>query len=456
MGNKILACIATLLLTAAAPALARQWQLPPVELSDNSVLSFTPQIALDPVGNAIALWVYGVYIQAQNYDINTGWLATPPAQLSDPAGEGYVPQISMDAFGNGMAVWGFYDGVSQYIIQARRYMASTQSWDSTTTNLSVPSTNYADQPQITLNAAGSGFAIWQRTDDAPPNNGVIQAKHYIAGSGWDATITDLSDSSANGALPQIAVDNAGHAIAVWRWLDSGSGFQVIQASYFDGTSWQVTPTTLSLDTGNSDLPQIAMNASGDAMVVWTWNDPDNGPVIQAAHYVAGFGWENPITIGFTVNLSYSPKIGIDGTGKALAVWQSDSTIWSYATFNGSWSAQADFDTGGSINTLDLAMNSKGNAFMLRVDASEGPSQVYAQQYLASSGWSPIITTLSTNPLNNPNIGLAMSTSGDAIGVWENSSPDQPIIDAARYGSQPYGLLPLCAQCTAIAQDVLYP
>jgi hypothetical protein len=61
-------------------------------------------------------------------------------------------------------VWARYDG-SKYIIQAKRYAASTNTWQTTETDLSEVGQD-AEVPQVAMNLAGGGVAVWRRYNTA--------------------------------------------------------------------------------------------------------------------------------------------------------------------------------------------------------------------------------------------------------------------------------------------------
>jgi hypothetical protein len=73
---------------------------------------------------------------------------------------------------------------------------------------------------------------------------------------------------ANG--PQIAFDASGNAVAIWAHSD-GARFNV-RANRFSGGAWgtaQLIETDNASDAGNA---RIAFDAAGDAVAVWTQSD----------------------------------------------------------------------------------------------------------------------------------------------------------------------------------------
>jgi hypothetical protein len=319
-------------------------------LSVNGRNASIPQIAIDSLGNAIAVWTLNngtnTIIQASHYT-NGSWLAPESViNLSLAGGDASSPQIAIDNnTGNAIAVWTRLDG-SNSIIQASRYSYTNGSWLAPTSvvDLSLTGRN-AGSPQIVIdNNTGNALAVWTRLDSS---NSIIQASRYTNGS-WLAPTSVIDLSFASGSSPQIAIDNnTGNAIAVWTRSDSLN--DIIQASRYSYTndSW-LAPTSvvdLSLASEIASSPQIAIdNNTGNAIAVWTRFDGSND-IIQASRYTNG-SWLAPtsvVDLSLAGRSAFAPQIAIDNnTGNAIAVWTrldgSNSIIQASRYSLGSWLA----------------------------------------------------------------------------------------------------------------------
>ena len=71
----------------------------------------------------------------------------------------------------------------------------------------------AQYPQIATDAAGNALAVWYQSDGTRFN---IQANRYTAGSGWGTAELIETDNAGSAYDPQIAIDAAGNALAVWN------------------------------------------------------------------------------------------------------------------------------------------------------------------------------------------------------------------------------------------------
>lgn len=97
---------------------------------------------------------------------------------------------------------------------------------------------------------------------------------------WRFPPANLSEMGENASGPQVAMDSAGNAIAVW-YQRTGTN-TIIQASRFSGSSWSAV-TDLSAPGQDALDPQVAMDSDGNAIAVWSRYDGTN-IIIQAIQY----------------------------------------------------------------------------------------------------------------------------------------------------------------------------
>ena len=68
----------------------------------------------------------------------------------------------------------------------------------------------------------------------------------------------------------IAVDSKGNAVAVWYQYD-GTFYRICASRYVSGSDWG-TPVYLEANTGSASSPQVAMDSAGGATAVWCQSD----------------------------------------------------------------------------------------------------------------------------------------------------------------------------------------
>ncbi len=79
---------------------------------------------------------------------------------------------------------------------------------------------------------------------------------------------------------------------------------------------------------DAENPQIAIDDSGDAMAVWA--QEGSAYNIWANRYTTGGGWDpdEANSIQVNDNESVNPQIAMNADGIALAVWSQGGDIWS--------------------------------------------------------------------------------------------------------------------------------
>ena len=110
------------------------------------------------------------------------------------------------------------------------------------------------EPQVAIDAAGDAVAVWDRSNGA---NTIVQAAARPAGGSFGAPV-DLSVAGGNALVPQVAIDPAGDAVAVWTRFN-GSNVIVQAAARPAGGSFGA-PVDLSLAGQNAIHPQVAIDA----------------------------------------------------------------------------------------------------------------------------------------------------------------------------------------------------
>jgi hypothetical protein len=171
--------------------------------------------------------------------------------------------------------------------------------------------------------------VWNQSDGTTPPR--ISANRYVNGTGWGTAELIETGLSYAAFPPQIAFDTGGNAIAVWNQSDGTSFYSIAANRYVNGTGWGTAELIETGNAGPAYNPQIAFDAIGNAITVWYQYDGTRNN-IWANRYTRGTGWGAAVLIE-TDNAgdAYSPQIAFDASGNAIAVWyQSDGTgshIW---------------------------------------------------------------------------------------------------------------------------------
>lgn len=300
------------------------WDPLPVTLTDNTGADADfPHVAMDGAGNAVAVWkqtdgtLWSIW--SNRYTPGSGWSAA--LQISNNTGDADNPRVAEDGGGNALAVWNQNDGGRQNI-WSNRYTAGG-NWAPLPRVVS-DNTGDASIPRLAMNETGNAVAVWEQFDGALNH---IWANRFVAGGGWGTATVIESDNTSSAGQVSVGMDAAGNAVAVWSQSD-GMQVNIWGNRYTAGSGWGTEIPVETDNSGDADLPQVAMNDNGTAMAVWQQSD---GTVthIRANRYVPGSGW-GVVALVETDTMADSdiPRVGMDAAGHAVAVWQQfDGTRW---------------------------------------------------------------------------------------------------------------------------------
>ena len=122
------------------------------------------------------------------------------------------------------------------------------------------------RPAVAIDSAGGRYAVWA---DERRSNGEVFFNYAPPGGGWGLDHNITTDTTDRAQLvPDIAVDDAGNAYAVWednRGTDKNVYFAFRPAGGTWGADIQVNDEP---DTGQQLVPTIAVDGAGNACVVW--------------------------------------------------------------------------------------------------------------------------------------------------------------------------------------------
>ena len=306
--------------------------------------AFGPAIAIDANGNALAAWgqftppvppiSVAADIWSSRYDAGTGLWGTP-ATIEDDADVARNPDIAFDLNGDALTVW--QQGPNQnWGVWFNRFTAATVSWGMATL-IQDDDPGDTGAPKIAVDAGGNAIAVWSQSIDDMGTRSDLWASFYTASSGtWGTPEKIETDDAGSVFQPQVAIDASGNAIAIWAQDDAPEADPDVRTSIWSnrftaGTGWGSAELVETDDTGNAWSPQIAIDSDGNALAVWQQSGGNDLFDAVANRYTLGTGWASPQIIGAETgsepNGFLEPQIAIDNNGNAIAVWQQfDGTV----------------------------------------------------------------------------------------------------------------------------------
>ena len=282
---------------------------------------------------------------------------------------------------------------------------------------------------------------------APAPPAPAPAPAPISGS-WSTP--ELVEADAQGVTDhRIAVSPNGTAVAVWledRSTGTDNLSSVHARAYSPTTGWG---EPLAFNVAGSDSagrPEVAINANGDAIVVWVQiGAPTAGTTrafnIASVRYKAGV-WDSVPTnllgandipqAGFSMDLT-AHQITLDDAGNALyaftvsTIFDAPDGAWAKRYRNGVWEPAVRFLAGASSEARDIRLAAAPNggtatAVWKQFDNNGNKYRILASEYTEGSGWSAghaIDADLALGSYDNPRVAVAAN--GDTIAVWEAST-----------------------------------
>jgi hypothetical protein len=425
------AAVALLLWGTQAPqALAAPGWLAPTDLSAVGQDAEEPQVAVDSAGDAFAVWSrsngFHTIIQAAIRPAGGSWGSI--VDLSAAGRNATEPQLAVDPAGDAVAVWSRSNG-SHTIIQAASRPAGG-GW-SGPMDLSAAGRNAAE-PQVAIDSSGDAVAAWQRFDGIVQ---IVQSRSRAASGAWGAT-DELSEPGQDAEAPQVAVDPAGNAVAVWSRRD-GSNLIVQAASKPAGGAW-LGAIDLSEEGENAEAPQVAVDPTGGAVVVWS-REEGADKIVQSSAKPAGGAWLAPDDLSAAGLDAEAAQVAVDPAGNAVAVWISSpgppTVIVQGAVrpAGGAWLGPDDLSAGGlsSAEAPQVAVDPAGNAAAVWARSAGSPTVVEASTKPAGGGWLPPVPL---SELGNSAVEaqISLDPAGDGVAVWSRQNGVNAIVQGAGF------------------------
>jgi len=276
-----------------------------------------PMIAMDGSGNAIAVYVedstYDI-IQASRWD-GSAWHQLDTVSWNLATTNADSPGVAMDATGNAIAVWRQYGSPNRVL--ARHWNGAT--WGAITP-IDMGWPNHALAPEVVMDGSGNALAAFRHNDGADNR----ACANWWNGSSWSgATTIDTGPGDSVTGL-DIALNGRGEALATF--VQSDGSKNRVWATLGDGSSWSV-PAVIDAGSfgwlvGLYSAP-VALDGSGRAVVTFTEYTVDGGvtDIRVWANIWDGSSWAGATAIDFGPgHWADDPQVAIDPSGHALVVF----------------------------------------------------------------------------------------------------------------------------------------
>lgn len=300
---------------------------------------------------------------------------------------------------------------------------NTNAWSAPQT---LPTSNAFGEVAMAGNRAGEVVVVWTEVDQTP-NLRLVGARRRI-GDPWSAasTIQPAGAIDFVGAAPEVALDAQGMAVAVWTQPGPSGTRQLFSSQLAAGTVGWSTPVRLDVGSAVAEAPQIASTGPGRFVVGWQQVNNAVSSIYAAA--LGPGGWQQPVLLENDNRGSAGGIVIAPGPNQSVWVtWvQSDgatrTTIASRYS-GGSWStAQPVSPYSSSLNHMwsRVAVDGQGGALVVTqvLDLTTGLAQLDYFYIKGGAGpWAGPFRLSGDPVLVGGRIGLSMNDRGSAVVSW---------------------------------------
>jgi hypothetical protein len=277
--------------------------------------------------------------------------------------------------------------------------------------------------QVGFAADGSALATWTKSTGSRAD--LFYSTWNPSSQVWSIPGLVETDDMGTVGSPDLAVNRAGFAVAVWNQTDSLSfpfRFNAFARSYSPGSGWG-TLIPLESRTETAQPPYVAVSEDGDAIVNWSQSD-SSSTRLWASHFDILNGWTTAAIIETSGTVEFAQP-HIDDDGRAVVVWAAfnryvPGTGWGAPTALPAFGTAALARDGAGLVAWheENGGNREVRVSSIGIDGSLEPATL-----LASSSDAPIYSG-----------GCTIDDSGRRLAIWVPEIDARPSLVAARAGS----------------------
>jgi len=327
------------------------------------------------------------------------------------------------------------------------------------------STAGASESQIAASRTGEVFAVWTEFSTTA---GTLNVNRFAPGTGWGSAQTLQTVSLSTGSLVSLAIaaDANGGAIALWD--NASSGRQDLFASRFQAATGWSAPVAIEPFAAFDFSPSVGIDGAGNAIAVWEHADTTfTSTTIWANRFVPSSGWGTPQQIGgSSTTFAETPDVAVTPGGDAIVVWDESNSvsddIWSnrFVAATGWGTAQLIEADAGTALAAQVAADAAGNAIAVW-DQSDGTLfNIVTNRFVPASGWGTpqILDTDTTGSVGGPAVGIDAGGNGIALWVQQEASGTNSInrVVADRFATTSGWAAPQTVALGVVSQQIFSP
>lgn len=221
---------------------------------------------------------------------------------------------------------------------------------------------------------------------------------------WTFPPNTISTLGQNASDPSIAIDKSGNALVLWIENDV-----VLSCEGTEHGGWN--PSSAISGSGASN-PHVSMDDQGNAIAIWL----EKGVVFSRSKPI-GKDWSGTATPLSQAGASY-PQLAVNAGGQAVAVWLNKTVVEAASgTFKGGWNSSIAI-SGSACSFPQVSIDVSGDVVAVWQQTDSSITSIYSSSQLRGGSWSvPAPISLIGENCASPNISLSSSTGEKAIAIW---------------------------------------
>lgn len=282
---------------------------------------------------------------------------------------------------------------------------------------------------IATDPMGNAITAWSRTTGQGASEDVWASFYLHSFRVWTGAVKISGGGSASN--PCAAIDANGNALVVWEeGFPSQIMFRSLSVSGVWSPDLSMPPSRIHSSKNGQTNPRIGIDASGNAIAIWMEYFGKAEHILSAAKkFGAPWVYLNEISSGLhSASLSGAKPISINESGKTIAVWEeAGSEIHGALYENGAWSQpMAIYAEPGQAGRFPSAgIDAAGNALIVWNEADTIRSKTIIDNVLSKS---PLLASNPAYPALHPDVGV--DAQGNGVVVFERSNAVHKFISGA--------------------------
>ena len=295
------------------------------------------RVGMDAEGDAVVVWQkngnvlweplesFPTGIYSNVYDAQTGtW--SGEELISETFGIIYSPNIAVNDAGDAVATWH-----QDFVLRANQFDGETESWGDVEVIDSgdgvMDDSINQKFPEVAMNNEGQAVVTWV-SGQANINARVLNPESGT----WGDSHTFLEAEFGTGYQPVVDFNDEGLATIVWAQegglapVEGQRRVWVSQLQTAEDAEWSAPLLVDPMNQGNVDLPAVDVTDDGDVFVAWHefGIDPTDGSLgdnLWVNYFDHDLGWTEPTLLEDTFFIGWNPQVSFMGNGDALFIWE---------------------------------------------------------------------------------------------------------------------------------------